>query len=129
MRRERNCRRYVPDHLSTQKMCEEIIHVRLKYLFLIPDCFKTQEMCIRALKVDPWQLNNVPNWFVVLQKMWYEDFNDSHYLIRWHNAYQKRKAQKAQIKKELMPISWHPSRWWDWCVPNDEKQETEKMCA
>ena len=20
-----------------------------------------------------------------------------------------------------MPIAWHPSRWWDWCVPNDEK--------
>ena len=39
--------------------------------------------------------------------MWYEDFDDDH-LIKWHNAYIKRKTQKAEIKKELMPIAWHP---------------------
>ena len=26
-----------------------------------------------------------------------------------------------------MPIAWHPSRWWDWCVPEDEKKEAEKF--
>ena len=26
-----------------------------------------------------------------------------------------------------MPIAWHPSRYWDWCVPEDEKEETEKL--
>ena len=26
-----------------------------------------------------------------------------------------------------MLIAWHPSRWWDWCIPEDEKQETEKL--
>ena len=36
-------------------------------------------------------------------------------------------AQKAKIKDELMPIAWHPSRWWDWCVPADEKKEIEKI--
>ena len=50
-------------------------------------------------------------------------------LIEWYEGYQKRKAQKAQIKKELMPIAWHPSRWWDWCVPEDEKKETVTMWA
>ena len=50
-------------------------------------------------------------------------------VIKWHNkdSHQKREAQKAQIKKELMPIARHPSRWWEWCVPNDEKKETEKL--
>ena len=24
-----------------------------------------------------------------------------------------------------MSITWHPSRWWAWCVPQDEKQETK----
>ena len=24
-----------------------------------------------------------------------------------------------------MPIAWHPSKWWDWCVPEEEKTETE----
>ena len=39
----------------------------------------------------------------------------------------KRKAQKAKIKEELLPIAWHPLTWWDWCVPEDEKRETEKL--
>ena len=26
-----------------------------------------------------------------------------------------------------MLITWHPSRWWDWLIPEDEKQETEKI--
>ena len=38
----------------------------------------------------------------------------------------KNVTQKAQIKKELMPTVWHPSRWWDCCVPEDKK-ETEKL--
>ena len=44
-------------------------------------------------------------------------------------AIKKQKTQKAQIKKELMPIAWHPSRHWDWCMPEDEKKETEKLLA
>ena len=56
-----------------------------------------------------------------------EDFDDSYYLIRWRNEYKKRKAQKAQVKKELLPIAWHPSSWWDWCVSEDKKKEKEKL--
>ena len=26
-----------------------------------------------------------------------------------------------------MPIAWRPSRLWHWCVPEDEKKETEKL--
>ena len=22
-----------------------------------------------------------------------------------------------------MPITWHPTRWWNWCLPEDEKKE------
>ena len=58
-----------------------------------------------------------------------EDFDDSYYLIRWRNEYKKRNAQKAQIKKELLLIAWHPSSWWDWCVSEDKKKETEKLWA
>ena len=43
----------------------------------------------------------------------------------WRDAYIKRKAQKAKIKEELMSVAWHPDRWWDWRVPEDEKQELE----
>ena len=26
-----------------------------------------------------------------------------------------------------MPVAWHPSRWWDSCVAEDKKKETEKV--
>ena len=48
-------------------------------------------------------------------------------VIEWYDGYKKRKAQKAQIKKDLIPIASHPSRWWDWFVPKDEKKETENF--
>ena len=36
-----------------------------------------------------------------------------------------------------MPIAWHPSRWWDWSMPEDDKKEIkscgkmvkEKVCS
>ena len=37
------------------------------------------------------------------------------------------RQKKTQIKKELMRVAWHPSRYWDWCVLEDEKRETEKL--
>ena len=42
-------------------------------------------------------------------------------------GYQKRKAQKVPLKEELLPIAWHPSRYWDWCISEDETKETEKF--
>ena len=59
--------------------------------------------------------------------MWYEEFDDV--LITWSDAYIKRKAQKAKIKEELMPVAWYPDRWWDWCVPEHEKKELEICCT
>ena len=44
-------------------------------------------------------------------------------LIKWYEDYKKRKAQKAKIKKELIPFTWHPSRWWDWCMSEEEKKK------
>ena len=28
-----------------------------------------------------------------------------------------------------MPIAWHPSKWWDWCVPEGEKTEIEILLS
>ena len=70
--------------------------------------------------------------------MWYEDYSHDltpkpwhcvDKLIEWRNGYKKRKAQKAEIKEELMPIAWHPSRWWDWCMPDDEKERIKEIFA
>ena len=53
-------------------------------------------------------------------------YNDDD-LIKWYHGYKNRKAQKVSIKEELLPITWHPSRWWNWCIPDDDKKETEKL--
>ena len=26
-----------------------------------------------------------------------------------------------------MPVAWYPTRWWDWCIPEDEKKVIESM--
>ena len=75
-------------------------------------------------------LKYVPDWFVTDQqiKIWHDndyDCNDGK-LIEWHKSYQKRKTQKAKIKEELLPIAWHPSRYWDWCTSEDEKKKRQK---
>ena len=24
-----------------------------------------------------------------------------------------------------MPVAWHPTRWWDWSIPEEEEKEIE----
>ena len=60
----------------------------------------------------PFSLQYVPDYFVTqqLRKLWDDDddyCNDDE-IIKWYDGYQKRKAQKAKIKEELLPIAWHP---------------------
>ena len=109
-------------------MCIKALEVDPWQLHDVPDHFKTREMCERAVRDDSFSLQFVPDWFVTQQqvKLWHDDndcCNDDG-VIGWYNDHQKSKAQKAQIKKELIPIARHPSRWCDWCVPEDEKKET-----
>ena len=62
-------------------------------------------------------------WFVTQQQVqsWHDDYYDDDKIIEWYEGHQKRKAQKAKIK-EVLPIAWHPSRYWDWCMSEDEKR-------
>ena len=119
-------------------MCNEVVVVcREPYtLRFIPDHFKAKEMCDKAIKEDPSSFQFVPDWFVTQEQInrWYDDYydidsddDDEDEFFEWYNGYKKRKAQKAKIKDELMPIAWHPSHWWDWCIPEDEKKESEKL--
>ena len=68
-----------------------------------------------------------------IKTMTYYDncFVDDDGVLEWHDGeeQQERNAQKAKIKKELMPIAWHPSRYWDWCMSEDEKKDTEALWA
>ena len=70
--------------------------------------------------------------------MWYDDYyddggghwnedNDEDKFFEWYDVYKKGKVQKASIKEELLPIAWHPSRYWDWYMTEEGKKDTEKI--
>ena len=110
-------------------MCESAVKDELETLEFVPDHFKTQ---------ITFSSQFVRDWFVTYQqlKIWNnvdddddddDDYDDDDEIIEWYNGYQKRKARKAKIKEELMPIAWYPSRWWDWCISEEEKKETEEL--
>ena len=85
------------------------VEVDLWQLEDVPDPFKTQDMCDKAVHKRPWLLKYVPDWFITKQqiKSCYDDddYCNDDKLIKWHDGHQKRKAQKAQVKKELMPVA------------------------
>ena len=37
------------------------------------------------------------------------------------------KHLRKDISKELVPIAWHPTKWWDWCIVEDEKKEIDSI--
>ena len=108
----------------------------------VPDHFKTQEICDKGVWEDSSFLQYVPDWFVTWEwvDMWHDDYYDDdggHWdddddddnsddnedkSFEWYEKKKKRKAQKASIKEELLPIAWLPSRYWDWCMSEDEKK-------
>ena len=58
---------------------------------------------------DSYSLRFVPNWFVTQEQLeiWHgdNDYCTDDEIIEWYKRYEKRKTQKASIKKELMPIT------------------------
>ena len=86
----------------------------------------TQEMCDDAVRDDPSSLQYVPDWFVTREQIdrWYDDdyvYNDNE-MIKWYEGHQKRRAQKASIKEELLLIAWESNNVVDWCMSGDEKR-------
>ena len=47
--------------------------------------------------------------------------------MAWCNKFKQRIAFKKELSKELMPVAWHPRRWWDWCMRQDEKKEIKSF--
>ena len=44
-------------------------------------------------------------------------------LMAWCNRFKQHKACKNVIRKELMPVAWHPTKWWNWSISENEKKE------
>ena len=49
--------------------------------------------------------------------------------LAWYIKFEKRKALKKKLNEELMPIAWHPKRWLNFCMSENEKKETELIFA
>ena len=47
--------------------------------------------------------------------------------LSWHIEFEKIKAFKKELNKELMLIVWYPTRWCNFCVSEDEKKEIEPI--
>ena len=121
--------KYVPDHHKNQVMCEMAAEKYQNNLEYVLNNLKTQEMCGKAVCIKPYTLRYIPDWFVTQRKI--KLWCDHDYFSKWYDCYDryKKRNKKASIKEELSPIAWHPSRYWDWCMSEDEKKETEKLWA
>ena len=124
----------IPDYFKTQEMCDRAIDANPYYLKYVPDCFITQEMCVKAVDANPYYIKYVPDCFITQEMIenggrCYDSCCDScdGELHEWFNGYNERKAQKAQIKAELLPIAWHPDRVIDWCFDEEEKKDLMRL--
>ena len=96
----------IPDCFKTQEMCIKAVEADLWELDNVPDCFKTQKMCVATVSEDPYSLQHFPDWFVTqgqVRKLRDDDnYCDDDEITEWYDDYKKHKAQKAEIKEELM---------------------------
>ena len=84
--------------------------------------FFMNEMGILSVYLDKINLNDDNNF--------HEDDPETTIhvrLITWRNEFKKCKAFKKYINKELMPVACHLTRWWDWCLSEDEKKGIESV--
>ena len=104
-------------------MCDQAVKEDSSSLQVVPDWFFTQE------QIDLWDDDKCYEWYDDGKNKFFDDYDDEDNFFDCYEGYQKRKAQKVKIKEELLPIAWHPSRYQDWCIPEDEKQWIEKLWA
>ena len=113
-------------------MCAKSILGNWGTLKSLPECKKkNQEVGNKAVKNYPHALEFVPESFMT-QKMCYKAANTYPSAIRFvpecfmtHEMHNK--ALLKMISEELIPITRHPKRWWNFCVPEDEKKEIEPI--
>ena len=48
-------------------------------------------------------------------------------LLAWRTKFEKLKTLLKELNEELMSVLCHPNRWWDRCVSENEKKETDSM--
>ena len=142
----------VPNCYKTQQMWDKAVDDCLAALKFVPDGFVASKM-IKILFTSLYADQNIlffnqdsSNVVFIFNEMGVlnidlnyiniddavsgEDDADTIILIRllaWHVKFEKGEELKKELNEELMPVAWHPSRWWDWCMSEDEKKEKDPM--
>ena len=97
--------KFVLDYFNKQETCDEAMCFKLASFFLISNRLETQDICTKAAEEDPWDLSHVSDhfkaqemceeavsedsyslqyfsdWFLTLQEMWYEYFENNMSLL------------------------------------------------
>ena len=47
--------------------------------------------------------------------------------MAWHNELKQLEVFQKDISKEIMRVAWHPTKYWDWCMPVDEEKRIEPI--
>ena len=68
-------------------MCIRTVEADPWVLAHVPNHFKTQEMCNDAGTGDSYLLGFFPEYYVKLQEILYEDFDNDDKLVEWCNNY------------------------------------------
>ena len=144
--------RYISDRYKTQQMCDKAVDNCLAALKLVPDWFvisKTIKTLFTVFYADENILylnEDSSNVIFYCNEMNILNLNinninidDTNYeevdpntiilisFLSWHIKFVKRKELKKYISEELIAIAWHPNRWWEWCLSEDEKKEIDPM--
>ena len=139
---------YCPNKYETQRMCDEAVDDFLAALKFIPDRFVASKMFKKLLTVlyadDNILYFNEDSGNVIFScnEMGILNIdlnNDTNYneddpetiihikLLAWLIKFEKRKPLKKELNEELMLVAWHPRKWWNFCMSEDEKKEIEPI--
>ena len=115
---------FVPDWFVTSKMIKKLftaLYADENIIYFDEDFGNVISNCNEKgiLNIDPNCINlddddfdeNDPDTIILVR------------LLAWHIKFVKRKALKKELNEELIPVAWHPNRWWDWCVSKVRKKK------
>ena len=84
-------------------MCIIAIEVDPWQLNDTPDYLKTQKMCDDVVQRNSYFLQFVPDWFITQEQLeiWHDDnyYCTDDKIIEWYKRYEKPKTQKSKIKE------------------------------
>ena len=110
--------KFVSDWFVTKKCLKNLMIIyflMMIYFFMI--FFHDVDSNIITFLIDDMGFNTKGLHNINLDKNDFDDddprINSHVRLMTWHNRFKK------EISKELIPVAWHPTRFWNWCVSQD----------